>query len=108
MVHPDSMNGMKAKEPLEIETGAAETLPRSIARIVNAIIWVWLWLSDVMVPTDHVEGFWIEKARQLFRFHQDFEHPQVLLGKTVFALVMWFAIDRALRRRELRAKNLPY
>jgi len=106
-MYSDKVNATGAKGSLGM-TAAHSTLPLSIARVVNAIVWVWLWLSDVMVPTNHTEGFWMEKVRQLFQVDVSLDHPGVLLGKTVFALVMWFAIDRALRRRELRARNLPY
>lgn len=40
------------------------------ARIINAIFWLWLWLSDVFSPVATDADFWTEKATQLFRFNE--------------------------------------
>jgi hypothetical protein len=69
------------------------------ARIINAIFWLYLWLSDVMQPVVfNQEHFWAEKGRQLFRLNSHVDDLPRLLGNAVIPLVLWFVIDWVLRR----------
>jgi hypothetical protein len=73
------------------------------ARIINAIFWLWLWLSDVFNPgiadTGTVADFWAEKATQLFRLNESiFNDPARFAGNGIIPALLWFAIDRGLRR----------
>jgi hypothetical protein len=70
------------------------------ARIINAIFWLWLWLSDVFSPVATDADFWIEKARQLFRANRNIVNdPAAFAGNAVIPALLWFALDRGLRRR---------
>jgi hypothetical protein len=62
-------------------------------RILNAIVWLWLRLSDVLQPVD---GSLLEK---LFRLNSHIDEPARLLGNDLLPFVFWLAIDSALRRR---------
>jgi hypothetical protein len=62
-------------------------------RILNAIVWLWLRLSDVLQPVD---GSLLEK---LFRLNSHSDEPARLLGNDLLPFVFWLAIDSALRRR---------
>ena len=77
------------------------------ARIINAIFWLYLWLSDAMMPVvENQENFWTEKGKQLFRLNRyltsDFYNLPaqigLLLGTAIIPLVLWFVIDWILRR----------
>ena len=70
------------------------------ARIINAIFWLWLWLSDVFSPVATDTDFWTEKATQLFRFNESIiNDPARFVGNAIIPALLWFAIDRRLRRR---------
>jgi hypothetical protein len=75
-------------------------------RILNAIFWLYIWLSDVtntVVTTG--EDFWLEKAKQRFRFNGNLAgRPFVLLGNATLCAMIWLVIDYALRRREIRSR----
>jgi|SRR5215472_3845182 len=81
------------------------------ARIVNGIFWLYLWLSDILVPnvpaTD--PNFWREQAGKLFRLNTNFQNladdPVALAGTAVIPFALWFAIDRGLRRRSQHLPN---
>jgi hypothetical protein len=73
------------------------------ARILNALFWLYLWLSDVMQPVVNGGDFWPEKGKQLFRLNSHFDDPARLVGNAVIPLVLWFAIDWALRRKAKRS-----
>jgi hypothetical protein len=73
-----------------------------LARIVNAIFWLYAWLSQALLPVTTLGDFWTEKSKQLFRLNPDLYHPVRLFGFAVIPLVFWFGIDRALRRAGIR------
>lgn len=75
------------------------------ARIVNAVLWLWVWLSDVMMPPALPDGFWAEKGRQLVRLNSNFDDPPRMVAYAVICAIMWFGIDRALRRHRARQMN---
>jgi hypothetical protein len=69
-----------------------------VARILNAIFWLYIWLSDALMPVTGSGDFWAAKGRQLFRLNSNFNDPPRLIGSTITILVLWFVIDWALRR----------
>ena len=71
------------------------------ARIINAIVWLELWLSQALTPVMTGGDFWTEKAKQLFRFGP-FDDPYRLAGRAVIPLLLWLGIDWRLRRRARR------
>ena len=70
-------------------------------RILNAVVWLYLWLSDVLNPVimDGID-FWSEKAKQLLRLNSHFDDPFRMLGNAIIPALLWFAIDWGLRRRD--------
>jgi hypothetical protein len=77
------------------------------ARIINAIFWLYMWLSDAMMPVvENQENFWTEKAKQLFRLNRYlisdlYNLPSqigLVLGTAIIPLLLWFVIDWILRR----------
>ena len=77
------------------------------ARIVNGGFWLYLWLSDAMMPVvENQENFWTEKGKQLFRLNRylisDFyslpTQIGLVIGTAIIPLVLWFVIDWSLRR----------
>jgi hypothetical protein len=73
-------------------------------RIINAIFWLYLWLSDVMQPVVSEGDFWSEKATQLLRLNQNFDDPPRLIGNAIIPVVLWFVIDLWLRRKRKRVE----
>ncbi len=51
-----------------------------VVRIVNAIFWIYISLSDAMMPVVTQGDFWAEKGKQLFRFNSNFNDPARLAG----------------------------
>ncbi len=72
------------------------------ARIVNALLWLYLWLSDALSPAITPGDFWAEKGRQLFRLNSHLNDPPRLIGNAIIPIVLWLAIDWALRRVQKR------
>ena len=77
------------------------------ARIVNAIFWLYLWLSDAMMPVvENQENFWTEKGKQLFQLNRylisDFYNLPtqigLVIGTAIIPLVLWLVSDWILRR----------
>lgn len=73
--------------------------PAPNARIINGVIFLYLWLSYTLKPTIVPEGgdYWAEKAKQLFRFGPFDDIPR-LMGQGVFLLPIWFVIHLLLGR----------
>jgi hypothetical protein len=67
-------------------------------RIINGIVWLYLWLSQVMLPVVTDGDFWSEKGKQLFRFGP-FDDPVRLTGRAIIPLVLWVIIDWIIRRQ---------
>ena len=64
------------------------------ARIINAVFWLYMWLSQALLPVDPTtEDFWAEQGRKLFRLNPHFDDPARLIGNAVIPLVLWFFID---------------
>src|SRR5262249_7928539 len=72
------------------------------ARVLNAIVWLWLWLSDALNPVMAYTNFWSEKAHQLIRLNSHFNSLPRLIGNAIIPAVLWFAIDWAIRRKKRR------
>jgi hypothetical protein len=72
------------------------------ARIINGIVWLYVWLSDVLNPVFSQGDFWAEKAKQLLRPNSNFDDPGRLLGNAVVPFVLWLVIDWRLRKRAKR------
>jgi hypothetical protein len=68
------------------------------ARIINAIFWLYLWLSDALNPVLTQGDFWIEKGKQLFRLNSHFDDLPRLIGNGIIPIVVWLLIDWGLRR----------
>ena len=86
------------------------------ARIINAIFWLYVWLSDALGPVIQEPGsdhYWALKAKQLISFNfalqrywyglPPLDHPVAsligeMLGRGIPPLVLWFVVDRILRR----------
>jgi hypothetical protein len=69
------------------------------ARIINAIFWLYVWLSNILNPVIMTDGnFWSEKAKQLVRLNEHVDDPARLVGNAIIPAVLWFAIDWGLRR----------
>ncbi len=69
-----------------------------VARIVNAIFWLYIWLSEALMPVVTPGDFWVEKGKQLFRFNSHINDPAVFIGNGIIPFILWLAIDWALRR----------
>jgi hypothetical protein len=67
------------------------------ARIINAIFWLYMWLSDALEPVVTEGDFWSEKAHQLFRLNDNFDDPARLAGNALLPALLWFVIDWRLR-----------
>jgi hypothetical protein len=74
-------------------------------RILNAVVWLYLWLSDVLNPVGATGDFWSEKAKQLFRFNSHFDQPARLIGNAIIPALLWCVIDWGLRRRARRPEG---
>ena len=68
-------------------------------RILNAIVWLWLWLSDVFNPVIANGDIWSEKAKQLLRLNSHFDDVPRLIGNAIIPALLWLAIDWGLRRK---------
>ncbi|MFL9709955.1 hypothetical protein [Methylobacillus sp. Pita1] len=76
------------------------------SRIINMIIWLWIWLSSVMLPvTTNTEDFWSAKIAQLFTINPNIQDIPRLIGNAILPLILWFIIDRVLKRKNLKANN---
>ena len=75
--------------------------PARMARLINASIWLYLWLSGVFVPLLVPEGgsYWEEKAKQLIAFGPFDDIPR-LLGRGVWFMVPWLVIHLLLGRKK--------
>lgn len=74
------------------------------ARTINAAIWLYLWLSGILVPSIVPEGgdFWAVKAKQLFQFGPFDDIPR-LLGRGVWFFLPWLIIHLSLGKKKRAA-----
>jgi hypothetical protein len=89
----------------------------SRARIINALFWLYLWLSQALMPVTDApvtsdSEFWIAKAHQLFQFgpfDSAFDIGR-LMGRGLILIAIWSLIDWRLRRRQahLRTQFSPH
>jgi hypothetical protein len=66
------------------------------ARIINALVWLYIWLCQVLLPV-HAPDFVVAKIQQLFRFGPFDDLPR-LLGRAFVPLVFWAVIDWRMRQ----------
>lgn len=59
-------------------------------RIVNIVVWLYLWLSDALAGVTGSSDYWTEKWRQLFRLNHNFDDPLVLLGNAVPLFLLYY------------------
>jgi hypothetical protein len=79
----------------------------SRARIVNAVVCLYLWLSDALQPKVTDGDFWAEQVRQLFRPNSHITDLPRLLGNAVIPFLVWLAVDWHLRRKAKRRNMAP-
>jgi hypothetical protein len=77
----------------------------SRGRIINAGIWLYLWLSKVLAPVPlDSENYWSDK----FLGFGPFDDIPRLMGRAVVPLILWFLIDSSIRwrtKRKMRQAN---
>ena len=74
-------------------------------RIINGLFFIWLCFSSVLVPvvSDDRE-FWSAVAAQMFQINPHLlSDPARFAGNLLIPVILWFLIDRALRRRAIKA-----
>lgn len=76
------------------------------ARLINAVIWIYLWLSHALLPVVVAEGgsYWTEKALQLVRFGPFDDLPR-LLGRGFVLAVLWFIAHLLLGRLNAKPRQ---
>jgi hypothetical protein len=67
-------------------------------RIANGVLWLYLWLSQALVPVITTGNFWSAKGRQLFSFGP-FDDIESLLARAAIPFFLWLMIDWWIRRR---------
>jgi hypothetical protein len=73
---------------------------RKKLRVVNAILWAWLWLSAALSPvTSGGADFWSEKRAQLFSLNPHFDDIPRLIGNGLGAFLIWLLLDWVIRPR---------
>jgi len=80
----------------------------SRAQIINAAIWLFVWLGGLFQPTVVPEGgnFWIEKGTQIFR-PERFDDVPRLLGQGVSLFAIWLVIHLILGRKKKAPASPP-
>jgi hypothetical protein len=76
------------------------------ARIINAIIWLYLWLSDALQPVETGGDFRSEKTKQFFRLNHHIDDPFRFAGNAVIPFLLWLVIDWRIRRRQTSTQPL--
>ena len=73
-------------------------------RILNAVVWIWLCLSNALLPVaSEGSDFWFSKAMQLFELNQYLtSDPARFAIRSIIPLILWFLIDRWLSRTPIR------
>jgi len=96
-------------EPTERWSATAEFRDKSsIWRPINALIFLWLALSRGCMPVDGSAAmgtrgeFLHAKVAQFFEFKDPANDPASNIGSTLPFLLVWFLIDRWLRRHRSR------
>jgi hypothetical protein len=74
------------------------------ARIINALVWLYVWLCQVLLPV-HAPDFVDAKIQQLFRFGPFDDLPR-LMGRAFVPLVFWAVIDWRLRQSAARRSDI--
>ena len=74
------------------------------ARIINAMIWLYVWLCQVLLPV-YGPDFVDAKIQQLFRFGPFDDLPR-LMGRAFVPLVFWAVIDWRLRQSSRRQSSM--
>jgi hypothetical protein len=75
-------------------------------RIINAVFWLYLALSQALLPVSGTADFWTEKAKQLTRLNPYIlDDPGRFAGNLIIPIALWFLIDLAFRRRSKATVN---
>lgn len=69
------------------------------ARAINAAVWLYLWLSQILMPVTAPGDFWAQKAAQLVQFGPFDDMPR-LVGRGIIPFLFWLLIDFGVRRRQ--------
>ena len=78
----------------------------SRARIVNVLVWLYVWLSQILLPVMNRSDFAQAKIEQLFRFGPFDDLPR-LLGRAFVPAIFCALVDWRLRRIQARRKSAP-
>jgi hypothetical protein len=90
-------------------TGAiVERILIKVARIANLIFWLYMWLSQTLLPVANPDDYWSEKASQLFKLNPHLNDLAQLLGDAIFPFMLWLSLDWGLRRRARRSETGRY
>lgn len=74
---------------------------RTSSRILNGMLWLWIWLSSAMLPiTTDTDNYWAAKIAQLFTLNANIHDIPRLIGNAILPLVLWFILDRILKPNE--------
>jgi hypothetical protein len=68
-----------------------------MARCINAGVWFYLLVSDVLNPVYRDGNFWDEKLRQALSINPDIFNAPRMAGNAVAFLLLCFAVDLLLR-----------
>ncbi len=68
-------------------------------RVINGLVWLYLWLSQVLMPVTTPGDFWAQKAAQLVEFGPFNDIPR-LIGRGIIPLGFCLLFDFAIRRRQ--------
>ena len=71
---------------------------RGLFRILNAMVWCWVALSNLLAPVVAEGDFWIEKGKQLFQLGP-VDDVARLLGRAVIPFLLWLLFDWIIRTR---------
>ena len=87
-----------------------EKIKWTAGRIINAVFWLYMWLSGVLEPvvspaTD--ADFFCIKAKQVISLNQTLINDYArFLGQGILPFLFWAGIDYVIRRRTARAKGI--
>ena len=78
----------------------------SRARFINVLVWLYVWLSQVLLPVINRSDFVQAKIEQLFRFGPFDDLPR-LIGRALIPAMFCALVDWRLRRTQARRKGTP-
>lgn len=69
----------------------------NIKRTINAVFWLYIWLSHALMPVTNGGDYGQEKLKQLLTFGP-FDDPLPLLGRAIFPGILCAFIDLRIRK----------